>query len=634
MKKRMNEKRFLGLVAVLAFEAALDTISCMSLTLRIVNYLTVLSLVGVAGAAHARRGALSGPTPARAWGSAVLGERPEAYVVVPFENMTNVKNLDWMTSAIAVTVAEKLEAVPSLRPAYGAAVLDGFEPVWDEAKVARRAAEAGAKWVVAGSFERPNWKSEVTIQIYAAAEGAEGKPALRLVAAVTSVGEQKQLLSQIDALLLEALAKAGFQLEPEVVAQVKRRPTKDLYAFTLYGRALNQLYGFYEPRAIPKALKTLKRVNLIDPKFAEAHRALGLAYLEAGDRGRAAGQYAYALDLKPGYFAAQVGLARLYRAEGNRARARELCEKALEVRPYDVEMREMLGEILWEEADLDGALEQLERVTALAPKHLQARRTLALIYAARGATEHLAQELERVQELAPDDLDVKLDLGAAYQRMSANEKAIAAYEEVLRRQPKNVQALKLVGDCYRRAGEPDRAIQAYQRVMKLAPDDPRPYFLLGAAYQEAGQDAKAEQVFQEAQRFKRYLGEAWINLGSIAYRRGDLSQANWYLSRAVVKSPTRPKAHYNYALVLSAKKERDKALDELRIAGDLDPQDSEIRYLAGVILLRQGRLDEARQMFEEALKRRPEHADAKHNLALILDLERRYGGEHSGVGAK
>jgi Flp pilus assembly protein TadD len=51
--------------------------------------------------------------------------------------------------------------------------------------------------------------------------------------------------------------------------------------------------------------------------------------------------------------------------------------------------------------------------------------------------------------------------------------------------------------------------------------------------------------------------------------------------------------------------------------------------LAGVILLRLGRLDEAKRAFGDALKLRPDHPDAKHNLALLEDLERRYGGEHA-----
>jgi tetratricopeptide (TPR) repeat protein len=577
-----------------------------------------------AATAHARAEEPSAPPP------------PPGYIVVPFENRSPVRALDWQASALAFTVAEKMEAHPALRAAYGPAVLDGLEMAFDPEKVARRARDLGAKWVFAGSFSRPNWKAEVTIRLLAVVEPSNEvpNPTLRLVAESSSVGERDQLLKVLDDDLFAVLQKAGFAPDADVTAQLKRRPTKDLYAFTLYGRALNLLFGFGAARDANKAATLLRRVNLIDPKMAEGHRMLGVAYLELNKGERAQGQYSYALELKPGYYAAMAGLARLYRVEANRTRAQEMVEKALEIRPYDVDMREMLGEILWETAELDRALAELEKVVAIAPRNLQARRTLALIYAAKGQTTDLAAELERVVQLAPEDVDVRLDLGSAYQRMGDTQKAIGAYEEILKKDPKNVQALKFAGDCYRRAKEPDKAIAVYQKVLKLQPSDPRPYFLLGAVYEEAGNDAKAEQVFQDAQQFRRYLGEAWTNLGAIAFRRGDLSKATWYLSRAVMRAPTRPKGHYNYALLLSAKKERDKALDELKLAGDLDPQDAEIRYLAGVILLRQGRLDEAKAMFEEALKRQPQHGDAKHNLALLEDLERRYGGEHAGAGAR
>jgi Flp pilus assembly protein TadD len=558
------------------------------------------------------------------------------YIVAPFENQSPVAALDWMSSALAISLAEKLEAHPALRPVYGTAIIDGFPKGFDAEKVAQRAFDLGAKWVFSGSFSRPNWKSEMKVKLYAvvAASDTIPRPTLRLASEVGSTGDQKAVLDQLDANLFGVLQKMSWSADAESIAMMKRRPTRDLYAFTLWGRGLNLYFGFGVPRDLKKAEKTLKKVTLIDPKFAEAHRYLGRVYLDQGERARASSKYSYALDLKPGYYAALFGQARLFRSEGNRVRATELTEKALEARPYDVEAREMLGELLWEAADLDRAQVELLKVTAVQPRNLGARRTLALIYAAKGETAELATELERVQEIAPDDLEVKLDLGSAYQRIGDNGKAIWAYEEVVKRQPKNVQALKMLGDCYRRSKDPEKAISAYQRAKKLAPEDPRPYFLLGAAYQEAGDDQKAEAVFQDAQQFRRYVGEAWINLGSLAFRRGDLNKANWYLSRAVLKSPTRPKAHFNYALVLSAKKERDKALDELRIASDLDPQDAEIPYLTGVILLRQGRLDDAKQAFADALKRRPDHSDAKHNLALLEDLEKRYGGEHAATGAR
>ena len=128
--------------------------------------------------------------------------------------------------------------------------------------------------------------------------------------------------------------------------------------------------------------------------------------------------------------------------------------------------------------------------------------------------------------------------------------------------------------------------------------------------------------------------QRWTDLGAIYLRRGDLSNAGWYLTRAVARSPLRPKTHLNYALFLDRNDQRPQALAELKIAADLDPQDAECHYLAGVILLRLGRLDDAKSEFAAAVLRSPDHADARHNLALLEDLDRRYGAEHAATGAR
>src|SRR5262249_39349401 len=157
----------------------------------------------------------------------------------------------------------------------------------------------------------------------------------------------------------------------------------------------------------------------------------------------------------------------------------------------------------------------------------------------------------------------------------------------------------------RRMGDPQRAASSYERVKHLAPDDPRPYFLLGAAYAEAGREDKAVAILEEAQQFKSYLGEAWTDLGALALRRGDLRRAETLLSKAVARSPMRPKAHFNYALLLDATHQRDRALDEARAAIDLDPEEADYHYLTGVILLRLGRLDDAKVEFNAALRLKP-----------------------------
>src|SRR5262249_1154111 len=223
----------------------------------IVKSLLVLAALG-SSSAYARR-----------MDEVTLTQMPAGYIVAPFENHSPVKNLDWQPPAIAVTIAEKLEGHSSLRPAYGPAILDGFDYAFDAEKVARRAQQAGARWVFAGGFARPNWKAQVTIRLYTVVEPSNEvpNPTLRLVAGSSSIGEREQLMKLVDENLVGVLSKANLPVDAEAMAQIKRRPTKDLYAFTLYGRALNYCFGLGGARDLTKAVTFLKKVNLIDPKM-------------------------------------------------------------------------------------------------------------------------------------------------------------------------------------------------------------------------------------------------------------------------------------------------------------------------------------------------------------------------------
>src|SRR5579859_3802674 len=194
------EKRF-RFRALLAFGGVVDTIEGMSPAHLRVN-IAVAMLALVAGAREQ------------------VPEDPDEtapYMVAPFENSSPVASLDWMSTALAVTLAEKLEAHPSLRPVYGGAIVDGFEKAFDPQKVAARAKDLGARWVFGGAFSRPNWKSEMRVRLYAVVDAPDTGPTLRLAAEVGSTGEQKALLDQLDANLFGVLQKMSWSLDAESI---------------------------------------------------------------------------------------------------------------------------------------------------------------------------------------------------------------------------------------------------------------------------------------------------------------------------------------------------------------------------------------------------------------------------------
>jgi Flp pilus assembly protein TadD len=446
-----------------------------------------------------------------------------------------------------------------------------------------------------------------------------------------AVGPRDDLARAALTAALDAFAAAGVSSPGEVRAAVTAPFSRDPYAFVLFSRGVAEFLGFGtrgRGTGADRAIKTLTRSVVIDPKVAETRHYLGVIHLAAGRPGHARAMWSSAVDLRPDYAAAIAGLAALDRTAGSPA-ARDRYARLLELDPDDLDARRSHGELLSEAGLLEEAQADLARVVAAQPTDLRARRALALVLASRRAGVELAAELAEVVRLDPDDVDARLDLGAALTSIGQIEPAIAVYEEVLRRRPRHPAVLKLTGDLYRAKGDVAKAVSYYERLHRVAPDDPRPVFLLGSAYYQAGRFDAADRMFTEAARYPGMLGDAYANLGAIAVRRGQIKEALWFLSRATQRRPAKVSVRYNYALALRAADRFDDALEELDAAVKLDPNDAEVQFLSGVVALRLGRSDKAESHFQEALRIDPAYESARHNLALLESVRGRSESAYS-----
>jgi tetratricopeptide (TPR) repeat protein len=546
---------------------------------------------------------------------------PPGFLVLPFENNSNLKSLEWMRVALPVALAEKLEAHGGLRLASttDTIVPEGASPALvDETVVVAAAEKARARFVWTGTYRRPEWKLEFFVRLWEVEDGQA-----TIVGEAREHGDFSEVFTLLDDAIVTLLDKAGRPVPDGARARIARPATKDFYAFTLYGRGLHALVGLDGVADLPRAEKDLGRSVFIDPKFAEAHRMLAVVHGRLGQRGKARGQLSYALDLREDYYAPLSLLVREAYLARKRDEAIELAVRALALRPWDLEVRYMLGELLWEEGDPESARRELQRLTRVDPDHLPARRVLVLVHAAQGNMEDLASELEEILKLDPEDERARLDLGAAYHALGDDKRARAIYERIVAANPRHLQALKFLGDIHRAGGDVETAIAYYEKALAANRNDPRPYFLLGSAYLSAGEDDKALKIYHAAQRFPRYVAEAYSNLGAIYYRKGNNAEALLYLKSASQKKPQNPRIRYNYGLALSRARVRDRAVEEMTRAAELDPGEADFQFGLGVALLRVGRLEEAERAFQAALRLRPAHADAQHNLTLIDELRRR-----------
>ena len=80
-----------------------------------------------------------------------------------------------------------------------------------------------------------------------------------------------------------------------------------------------------------------------EPKSPRAHAATAEAAERSGDVAKAVREYQIALDLKPDYYAALVGLGQIYTYEGRYDDAVKLIERAVTMTPNDSKMIGNLG---------------------------------------------------------------------------------------------------------------------------------------------------------------------------------------------------------------------------------------------------------------------------------------------------
>ena len=186
---------------------------------------------------------------------------------------------------------------------------------------------------------------------------------------------------------------------------------------------------------LPENVAELKQILALDPRSADAHMLLGIAYSTLGSKdlkGEAIGEFRQALDLNPGLVEVRFFLGHLYLDLGRPDRAREELAAGLAQRPGHPEFLTLLGET-------ERQLKNPRRAVELTRQALQADRSFApaRYYLARalldaGQRDEAITELETAVRGGAVTADTCLILGGAYLDAGRSTDAVEALQHGLR----------------------------------------------------------------------------------------------------------------------------------------------------------------------------------------------------------
>jgi tetratricopeptide (TPR) repeat protein len=135
-------------------------------------------------------------------------------------------------------------------------------------------------------------------------------------------------------------------------------------------------------------------------------------------------------------------------------------------------------------------------------------------------------------------------------------------------------------------------------------------------------DARAEQCYRQALALDAGLAAARTNLGSLAYRRGDVAAAREAYEAALALDPDQPEARFNLANLVLESGDLELAVAELRRVLQTAPDFADAHYNLAVALERLGGRAAARAHLEHYLSLEPDAAPwAEQARALIARLD-------------
>ena len=180
------------------------------------------------------------------------------------------------------------------------------------------------------------------------------------------------------------------------------------------------------------AVKLLAATDPAELKFQEAEAAREKARLE-----NAADLYREAIELRPAFPAAQVGLARVLMSLNDFKGAHAAIDAARRARPVYAEASAVEGRIYREEAFDDDAIRSFRRsIREGGGVQPEAFVGIAKVLEDKGQFEQAIAEYKKaLAQLSDSEPVIYQMLGAAYERVEKSKEAVTAYEKYLQLAP-------------------------------------------------------------------------------------------------------------------------------------------------------------------------------------------------------
>jgi tetratricopeptide (TPR) repeat protein len=214
----------------------------------------------------------------------------------------------------------------------------------------------------------------------------------------------------------------------------------------------------------------------------------------------------------------------------------------------------------------------LNKMVAKYPDSYYGHKLLAAIYEKEGGMRKAIDEYVISIDLKKSDYNSYYKISELLKDLGKKDEAIEMLEKLVRNKPDMYEASCLLGDLLCEQERFKEAASVYESALKFRPADYELYYNLGIVYTRLNDFQMAKDMYERAASINHKLWGAKYSLGQIALIEKEYILAEQYFKESLYDKKLEANSYYQLARIYAGRGEKDKALEFLNKAIEIDPR--------------------------------------------------------------
>ena len=336
---------------------------------------------------------------------------------------------------------------------------------------------------------------------------------------------------------------------------------------------------------------------------------------------------------QPNNTMALYALGHCYERLGKESQAVEFYQDCLKFKNYLQLPRQRLAAIYFKNRQLGKTILEYELLRNEYPDDISTLVTLGHLYIANLKYEPAIETFNSAILMYPDNFHAEDDDIDQLIRDGQLHEAAEQLEDLLQEQPDRADLIAKKADALSMLGAGAEAVSQYEEAIRIWPDFLEATIKLGTQYLQLHQWRLAAQQFNRAVEINDKIVDAYIGLAIAQNLADNASDALATLSLAAAIQPNSSllfahTATLQFKASIGQSSEHHSGYDSTELIEAVvaahrqqitrQPQNPELHYRMGVLMMSVGRMNEAFKAFQSALEINPTYTRARSKLAMCL----------------